>query len=575
MSIRIQRRFLNDQVELPGLPPLLQRLYAARGIRSESQLQRTLQHLQGYDALKGIDRAAELLADAVEKGDSILIVGDFDADGATSSALAVLALRALGAVRVDYLVPNRFEFGYGLSPEIVAEAAKDAPNLIMTVDNGISSIEGVAEANRLGIRVVVTDHHLAGEQLPNADAIVNPNQPGCDSITKNSAGVGVVFYVLCALRAELLSRGWFDEGRAQPNLAEYLDIVALGTVADVVQLDHNNRILVHQGVQRIRAGYCRPGIRALLELAKRELPMVCASDLGFAVAPRLNAAGRLDDMSLGIECLLCDDPQRAKQLAQELDGMNRDRRSIEAGMQEQALKILASTELDDSGELPNALCLFDSEWHQGVIGILASRIKERVHRPVVAFADGGDGILKGSARSISGFHMRDALERVSTLNPGMISKFGGHAMAAGLSLDKQYYPTFCESLQQVAAEWLGPEQLEARLMSDGELGADEFSLQVAAQLRDAGPWGQGFAEPRFDGEFEIISQKLVADKHLKLVLAQPDSGVCVDGIAFNVDLERWPDKTSTRVHLLYKLDINHFRGRQSLQLMIDHLQALD
>ncbi|RRJ85224.1 single-stranded-DNA-specific exonuclease RecJ [Aestuariirhabdus litorea] len=574
MAVQIQRRQPQVEAELPGVSPLLQRLYAARGVSSPEQLQRSLQQLQGFEQLKGIAAAARVLADTLEAGESILVVGDFDADGATSSALAVLALRALGAQSVDYLVPNRFEYGYGLSPEIVVEAARRDPSLIVTVDNGISSIEGVAEANRRGMRVVVTDHHLAGEQLPQAAAIVNPNQPGCDSITKNSAGVGVVFYVLCALRAELAKRGWFHPGRPQPNLAEYLDIVALGTVADVVALDHNNRILVHQGVQRIRAGACRPGIRALLEVARRELPSLSASDLGFVVAPRLNAAGRLDDMSLGIECLLCDDPQQAHQLAVQLDTLNRERRDIEAGMQEQALQILASTPLDAGGSLPHALCLYDPGWHQGVIGILASRIKERVHRPVVAFADGGEGCLKGSARSIPGFHIRDALERVASSHPGMITRFGGHAMAAGLTLPMTHYEAFSQALQTVANAWLGVEQLEARLLSDGELSPQEFSLEVAAELRDGGPWGQGFAEPRFDGEFEVISQRLVADKHLKLVLALPDSGVCVDAIAFNVDLERWPNTQASQVRLLYKLDINRFRGRQSLQLLVDHLEAL-
>ncbi len=572
MAVQIQRRVCEQVPELPGVSPLLQRIYGARGIVDASALERSLQRLQSYAPMKGIEQATRVLVEAVMRGDGILVVGDFDADGATSSALAVLALRALGAARVDYLVPNRFEFGYGLSPEIVAEAAHLDPQLIVTVDNGITSIEGVAEARKRGIRVVVTDHHLAGDQLPDADAIVNPNQPGCEFTAKNSAGVGVIFYVLSALRTALAGQEWFSDTRPQPNLAEFLDIVALGTVADVVPLDQNNRILVHQGVQRIRAGYCRPGIKALLELSKRQLENTCAADLGFAVAPRLNAAGRLDDMSLGIECLICDDVAQAKQLAQQLDTLNGERRKIEAQMQQQALELLARIELTSDDQLPAALCLFDPEWHQGVIGILASRIKERVHRPVIAFADAGDGTIKGSARSINGFHMRDAMARVATLNPGMIDKFGGHAMAAGLTLKRDLYDDFQQAFLAVADEWLGAEQLQAQIFSDGELTALDLNLDLALELREAGPWGQGFAEPRFDGVFEIVQQRLVGKKHLKMVLTLPDSGgLCIDAIAFNVDLKQWPNQQAHSVHVLYKLDINHYRGRQSVQLMVEHL----
>src|SRR5690606_24621677 len=435
------------------------------------------------------------------------------------------------------------------------------------VDNGISSVEGVAAARAAGLRVVVTDHHLPGAQLPEANAIVNPSQPGCDFPSKAIAGVGVIFYVLMALRAALRDSGWFTTQRPEPNLAELLDLVALGTVADVVPLDANNRILVHQGLARIRAGRCRPGIRALLEVARRPAERLASTDLGFIIGPRLNAAGRLDDMSLGIECLLTDDEQLALDMARELDSLNRDRKSIEQDMQQQALTMLDETGFQDS-DLPFGLCLFDPQWHQGVIGILASRLKERYHRPVIAFADAGDGQIKGSARSVSGLHIRDALDSVAAAHPGLISKFGGHAMAAGLSMPAEHFEAFREAFDREVHRQLCAEDLTGRLLCDGELTPEEFNLQLAMALRDAGPWGQHFPEPGFHGHFNLIQQRLVGERHLKMVL-QPDGATeLLDAIAFNIDPQIWPDPSIRQVRLVYSLDVNEYRGRQSLQLMV-------
>ena len=571
--MRIESRVLPEQLpDLGDLPPLLTRLYAARGVRAAAELDRGLKSLLPVSLFKGMDQAVQVLRGALEQRQSILIVGDFDCDGATASAVAVLGLRALGAAQVDYLVPNRFEYGYGLTPEIVEVALTRQPDVLVTVDNGISSVDGVAAARAAGLKVVITDHHLPGEQLPEADAIVNPSQPGCDFPSKAVAGVGVIFYVLMALRAELRNSAWFTPQRPEPNLGELLDLVALGTVADVVPLDANNRILVHQGLARIRAGRCRPGIRALLEVARRPAERLASTDLGFIIGPRLNAAGRLDDMSLGIECLLTDDEQLARDMAQELDSMNRDRKSIERDMQQQALLMLDSADVEES-DLPFGLCLFDPEWHQGVIGILASRLKDRYHRPVIAFADAGDGQIKGSARSVSGLHIRDALDSVAAGNPGLISKFGGHAMAAGLSLPAEHFDAFRQAFDQEVRRQLSAEDLTGRLLCDGELAVDEFSLQLAAALRDAGPWGQHFPEPGFHGQFNLIQQRLVGERHLKMVL-QPTGGTeVIDAIAFNIDPEVWPNPTIQQVRLVYSLDVNEFRGRQSLQLMVRHLQA--
>ncbi|WP_041523736.1 single-stranded-DNA-specific exonuclease RecJ [Gilvimarinus agarilyticus] len=576
MQKLIKRRSTEAAFSSDAVPPLLARIYSARGVSDERELALTLQELL-KPSMKGLPEAASLLADAVVADARILIVGDFDCDGATSSALAVLALTAMGARQVEFLVPNRFEYGYGLTPEIVAVAAEREPDLIVTVDNGISSIEGVAAAQALGIAVLVTDHHLPGAQLPAAEAIVNPNQPGCDFPSKNLAGVGVIFYVLNALRRELSQIGWFAEaGIKEPNMAQYLDLVALGTVADVVPLDHNNRILVEQGLQRIRAGVARPGILALLEVAGRGRERLVAADLGFALGPRLNAAGRLDDMSIGIQCLLSDDLLTARELAVALDDFNRDRKAIENGMQREALQMLDGLEVGEDGELPWGLCLYDARWHQGVIGILASRIKDRHHRPVIVFADADDGTIKGSARSIPGLHIRDALDAVAAHHPELLHKFGGHAMAAGMSLAKDDFAAFASAFDNEVRRQLNNDDLQAVVLSDGMLSDAEFDLGLAHQLRAAGPWGQHFPEPLFDGEFTLVQQRIVGDKHLKLVLApEANNQLAIDAIAFNVDLEVWPSPATTRVRAAFKLDVNEYRGRESLQLMLDYIEPLD
>lgn len=555
--------------DLGDLPPLLTRLYAARGVRSAVELDKGLARLIPYQRLKGIDAAVSLLVTALQQRQRILIVGDFDADGATASSVGVLGLRMLGAAHVDYLVPNRFEYGYGLTPEIVAVALQREPQLLLTVDNGISSVEGVAAAKVAGLTVLVTDHHLPGPELPAADAIVNPNQPGCEFPSKALAGVGVMFYVLLALRARLRELNWFAErGLNEPNLAELLDLVALGSVADVVPLDANNRILVHQGLARIRAGRARPGLRAVLEVAGRDHQRINSTDLGFILGPRLNAAGRLDDMSLGIECLLCEDEALARDMAQQLDELNKDRKSIEQGMQREALAQLKDLPLAD---MPFGLCLFDPDWHQGVIGILASRLKERYFRPAMAFADAGDGLLKGSARSVPGLHIRDALDAVAAKHPGLISKFGGHAMAAGLSLPQENYGAFAAAFDAEVRRQLHADDLTGRLLSDGQLSVTEFNLELAKALRHAGPWGQHFPEPLFHGVFQIVQQRLVGEKHLKLVLKTECGGQTLDGIAFNIDRELWPNPTVRWVEVAYKLDVNEFRGNETVQLMIAHL----
>ena len=555
--------------DLGDLPPLLTRLYAARGVRSAVELDKGLARLIPYQQLKGIDAAVSLLVTALQQRQRILIVGDFDADGATASSVGVLGLRMLGAAHVDYLVPNRFEYGYGLTPEIVAVALQREPQLLLTVDNGISSVEGVAAAKAAGLTVLVTDHHLPGPELPAADAIVNPNQPGCEFPSKALAGVGVMFYVLLALRARLRELNWFAErGLNEPNLAELLDLVALGSVADVVPLDANNRILVHQGLARIRAGRARPGLRAVLEVAGRDHQRINSTDLGFILGPRLNAAGRLDDMSLGIECLLCEDEALARDMAQQLDELNKDRKSIEQGMQREALAQLKDLPLAD---MPFGLCLFEPDWHQGVIGILASRLKERYFRPAIAFADAGDGLLKGSARSVPGLHIRDALDAVAAKHPGLISKFGGHAMAAGLSLPQENYGAFAAAFDAEVRRQLHADDLTGRLLSDGRLSVTEFNLELAKALRHAGPWGQHFPEPLFHGVFQIVQQRLVGEKHLKLVLKTECGGQTLDGIAFNIDRELWPNPTVRWVEVAYKLDVNEFRGNETVQLMIAHL----
>ncbi|HHK5889346.1 TPA: single-stranded-DNA-specific exonuclease RecJ [Serratia marcescens] len=574
MSIKTQlrRRPAADDTHLPAsLPPLLRRLYALRGVQAEQELERGVKGMLPWQQLDGIDAAVSLLQQALADGRRIMVVGDFDADGATSTALTVLALRSMGGASVDYLVPNRFEDGYGLSPEVVEQAATRGAELIVTVDNGISSHAGVDVAHAKGMQVLVTDHHLPGETLPAAEAIVNPNLRGCAFPSKSLAGVGVAFYLMLALRARLRDSGWFEQrALAMPNLAELLDLVALGTVADVVPLDANNRILVYQGLNRIRAGKCRPGIRALLEVANRDARQLAANDLGFALGPRLNAAGRLDDMSIGVALLLSDDIAQARMLANDLDALNQTRREIEQGMQVEALQLCDQLERT-STELPYGLAMYHPEWHQGVVGILASRIKERFHRPVIAFAPAGDGILKGSGRSVPGLHMRDALERLDMLNPGLMMKFGGHAMAAGLSLEEARFDEFRQRFGELVGEWLDPAMLEGVIWSDGELAMQELSLTTAELLREGGPWGQAFPEPTFDGKFRILQQRLVGEKHLKLMVEPLGGGPLLDGIAFNVDTTLWPDSSVREVELAYKLDVNEFRGNRNVQLLIQHL----
>jgi len=571
MKTQLRRRDVKLRGHLPQLQPLLRRLYVSRGVKETQELERGVKGLLLWQQLAGIDTAVDLLQKMMATGQCIVIVGDFDADGATSTALAVLALRSMGAKNVKYLVPNRFEEGYGLSPMIVERVARQNAALIVTVDNGISSHAGVELAHQKGIRVLVTDHHLPGETLPNADAIINPNLKHCCFPSKSLAGVGVTFYLMLALRARLKNEGWFAVKTLPiPNLTELLDLVALGTVADVVPLDSNNRILVHQGLSRIRAKRCRPGIQALLDVAKRDAKNLVASDLGFFLGPRLNAAGRLDDMSIGVELLLSDDPIAAQILAEELNTLNQERREIEQGMQLEALALCNALE-NQNHVLPYGIAMYHKKWHQGVVGILASRIKERFHRPVIAFAPAGDGVLKGSGRSIMGLHLRDALEQLNTQSPGLISKFGGHAMAAGLMLAENKFEEFRQRFADLIAECLDASQLEGVIWSDGELSIDELSQETAELLREAGPWGQAFPEPIFDGQFRILQQRLVGEQHLKLILKSVLGGPLLDGIAFNIDTKLWPNSTVITANLAYKLDINEFRGKRKLQLLIQQL----
>jgi single-stranded-DNA-specific exonuclease len=566
-AVRIRRR-ADAEAAPANVDELLLQLYSRRG-QDVSQSDLGLDALLPYSSLGGIEQAVTVLVAAFRSGQSILVVGDYDADGATGSTLAVLGLRALGATAVSYLIPSRFSHGYGLSPPVVDAAAPLRPGLILTVDNGIASLDGVAHASRLGIPVLVTDHHLPGDRLPAAAAIVNPNQPGCPFPSKHLAGVGVVFYLLAALRASLREIGWFGAERREPKLAELLDLVALGTVADVVTLDRNNRILVEQGLRRIRAGRGRPGIQALLRVAGRNPEEANATDLGFFVGPRLNAAGRLEEMSLGVECLLADDPSQALELATRLDELNRQRREIEDGMRAQA-EYLVERLTFRGDALPPGLCLFGRGWHQGVSGILAARIRERYHRPVIAFAEAGDGLLRGSARSVEGLHIRDVIDSVDRRHPGLIERFGGHAMAAGLTMRSESLPVFRSAFAAAVREELGDLPPERRLDSDGELPPNLLSLETAEALRLGGPWGKGFAEPLFDGHFEVTSARLVGERHLKLRV-RPPRGPVLDAIGFGLG-ERI-HLAQGEVHLAYRLDVNAYLGRRAPQLILEHLQS--
>lgn len=556
--------------EMALLHPVLQRVYGARGIRHPDEVRTDLTLLHHPAGLRGLDAAVGLVVEALEQGQRIVVVGDYDADGATACALVISALRACGAANPEFLVPDRFTQGYGLSPELAEVAKQRGAQLLLTVDNGIGSHAGVAHAKQLGMRVLVTDHHLPGEHLPAAHAVVNPNQPGDGFPSKHIAGVGVAFYLMSALRGRLRELGWFERrGMSEPVMAQWLDLVALGTVADLVKLDANNRILVEQGMRRIRAGRCRPGISALLQVAGRSPQRLVAGDLGFSVGPRLNAAGRLEDMGVGIRCLLSDDPAEALGYAQELDRLNRERRDIEADMNQQAEDMMRKIMLADSG-LPLGICLFDPQWHEGVIGILASRIKERYHRPVVCLAGAADGTLKGSARSIPGLHIRDVLAAMDNRYPGLLGRFGGHAMAAGLVLEPSGLERFSLAFDQEVGRLLDGRAPEAEILSDGALTEQELTEQTARLLRYAGPWGQGFSEPRFDGQFRVLQTRRVADIHLKMVLDRGD-GTELDAIAF-----RWGERAlpQGRVRLVYRLDLNEFRGNESAQLLVEHLEQV-
>ena len=563
ISVRPTRsRVMPPDAEFAGLnevDPILRRLYAARGINDKSELNYALQYLLPVSSMSGIDEAVALLLQHVDS--RIIIIGDFDADGATSTALVMRCLRDFGINNVDYLVPNRFKFGYGLTPEIVRVAAERSPDLLITVDNGVSSIDGVAQAHKLGIKVLVTDHHLPGAELPAADAMVNPNLADNDFASSNLAGVGVAFYLMAALGRELQTAGREGAGRIP---AKYLDLVALGTVADVVPLDHNNRILVSQGLERIRAGNSVCGIQALLQLAGRSANRIVSTDLGFVVGPRLNAAGRLEDMSVGIECLLTDSPDVAARFASELDAINRERKNIEAKMREEAF---AAVDAMETRDLPSCICVYDERWHQGVVGLIAARVRERWNRPVIAFATEGDGQLKGSARSIPGVHVRDLLEAVSSSKPGLVGKFGGHAMAAGLNLEENKFKEF-SGLAAAKLDQLYPQaDFSGAILTDGDLPADAMNLKFARLLREGGPWGAGFPEPVFSGDFDVDEQRTVGENHLKLRVRPAAGGKFIDAIAFN---QAGPAYRGV-VRLTYRLDVNEYRGFESPQLIVEQI----
>ena len=561
---QIQTEFLGD------IHPVLKRVFLSRNVRSSEELDYSLKHLLPFTELRNIDAAVNLVADSIESDKRMLIIADFDADGATSCALAVRGLSAMGANKVEYLVPNRFDYGYGLTPEIVEIATDLEPDLIITVDNGISSIDGVKLARQSGIDVLITDHHLPGPELPDATVILNPNQPDDLYPSKNLAGVGVMFNLLVALRRHLRDSGWFNNKQIpEPNLANYLDLVALGTVADVVPLDRNNRIMVSQGLARIRNGLCCEGIKALVKQSNRELKKIRSSDLGFALGPRLNAAGRLTDMSLGIDCLLSDDPNEAETMATELNRLNLERRQIQGDMQQQALSKLSLENL--ISDVPMGICLFDEDWHQGVVGILASKIKEQYHRPVIVFANESEQLIKGSARSINGIHIRDVLEAVSTRHPGVIEKFGGHAMAAGLTIAREKFELFNQLFLQQLESIVEPEQLNDTIFTDGSLEADDLSLLLAKHIEQAGPWGQAFPEPVFNGVFDIVDRRIVGDAHLKMNLKLENSSRIINAIAFNQTDEEWPEHID-KLNLAYRLNINDYNGRSQVQLCIEHLE---
>lgn len=572
MKIKAREASVSTEV-IQDLHPVLEQIMLSRGATDTKDHTLAISDLLNPDLLLNIDTAVALLLESLKQQSKILIVGDFDADGATSTVLLKLCLEKFGFTQVDYLVPNRFEFGYGLTPEIVEVARQRQPALIITVDNGIASFDGVKKAQELGIKVLVTDHHLPAATLPEANCILNPNQYNCPFPSKNLAGVGVVFYLMLALRSALRTENWFSEKLPEPNMMQFLDLVALGTVADVVPLDRNNRCLVKHGVNLIRAGQCRAGISAILDVAGKNRAHINAGDLGFVLGPRLNAAGRLDDMSLGIECLLTDNPHKAYQLAQQLDDLNKDRRSIEQSMQADALKLLDEINIQSNDDL--GICLFNADWHQGVVGILASRLKDKFHLPAIVFASStdNDDEIKGSARSIPGLHIRDLLDLIATNNPGLLSKFGGHAMAAGLSLRLEDFPAFKEALGTELTKLVDAAMLEQVIYTDGSLNDDCLNLTFAELLENAGPWGQQYPEPLFTGSFDVIEARVLGEKHLKFLLKLSESDHMVDAIAFNVEAQILKQQLSS-VEVVYHLQVNEFRGQRSVQLLIVHFAGV-
>ncbi len=574
ISKKIIRRPVPDEINLPeDIHPVLRRIFASRNVLSTEELDYSLAGLIPFHSLKGIDSAVAILQEMIDQKKRLLIVADFDADGATSCALAIRGLSMMGVEDIVYVVPNRFEYGYGLTPEIVDVALDYDPDLIITVDNGISSIEGVKHAKQNGLKVLITDHHLPGESLPEADAIINPQLSGDEFPSKNLAGVGVVFYMLLALRAGLREQKWFEQnGITEPNLAQLLDLVALGTIADVVPLDKNNRIMVAYGLKLIKHNKCIVGISALLNQAGRSLPTLTASDLGFSVAPRLNAAGRLTDMSLGIECLLTDDKQVAKEIAEKLDELNQERRQIQGEMQEQASNELNKILKSASGEIPHGISLYNPDWHQGVIGILAAKVKETFNRPVIAFANESNEIIKGSARSINGLHIRDLLEEITRHYPDLILTFGGHAMAAGLTIHASNFEKFSSCFNKMLGQGIFSEDICDEYITDGELSANDLTLQLAHAIQEAGPWGQAFPEPLFEGQFKILDRRIVGNNHLKLKL-QSDNEKVLDAIAFNTTDEDWPFNPE-QIRSTYRLCINEFRGNRTLQLVMEYIEPL-
>ena len=573
MKNKLTRRQLPEALpELsPDIPLLLQRVYALRGITSMQELDYTTRNLCNYDNLDGTQTAVEIVYSAMQNNKRIMIVGDFDTDGATSTALTVKALKKMGCQHVDYIIPNRFDDGYGLSISVIKRALLKKADLIITVDNGVSAIEAVEFAKQSNLTVIITDHHLCPEQLPAADAIINPNLPNCSFPSKHLAGVGVAFYFMSALRAKLRQENWFRTHNLEEyNLASLLDLVALGTIADVVKLDHNNRILVHQGINRIRSGYCCAGIKALLHIARKDPVSFTSTDLAYYIAPRLNAAGRMDNMSLSVELLLCDDYDSALKQASDLDMLNNDRKLIEQTMYKEALSYIQGLEQQQSS-FPNLLVVYHPEWHQGIIGILSARLKDKHYRPVICFASTEEGILKGSGRSIAGIHLRDLLDELDQNHPDLLVSFGGHAMAVGLSIRENDLERFRKHFETLIDKRLNANTLEQIIETDGEIDSQDFNYAMAKQLKESGPWGEGFTEPTFDGDFIVHQQRLFAEKHLRLVLEPKNGGPIIEGVCFNVNLTQWPDNTIKNVKIVYQLDVDDFRGNQTAKLMIRHI----